>query len=226
MSSTKRVSGDYDIYADNVNINGNLTIIGTQTSVESTNSTVKDNIIVLNQGEAGAGVTLGTAGIQIDRGSNPDVLLRYNEASDQWEFTNDGSTYTAIGGAGAASAAGADTQIQYNASGVVAAESNFRYAYSTNTLFIGNIQFVDNTISTNNTNGNLVLDTNGTGKIVFEDATSFKFLGSAPSATSSYNHLYANTPSGGGTGLYFVNTTASDELVSKTKATVLALIFS
>lgn len=226
MSSTKRVSGDYDIYADNVNINGNLTIVGSQTTVESINSSIKDNIIVLNQGEAGAGITLGTAGIQIDRGSSPDVVLRYNETLDQWEFTNDGSTYTAIGTAGAVSAAGADTQIQYNAGSALGAESNFRYAYSTNTLFIGNIQLVDNTISTNNTNGNLVLDTNGTGKIVFEDTTSFKFLGSAPSATSSYNHLYANTPSGGGTGLYFVNTTASDELVSKTKATVLALIFS
>jgi hypothetical protein len=226
MSSTKRVSGDYDIYADNVNINGNLTIVGAQTTVESTNSSIKDNIIVLNQGEAGAGITLGTAGIQIDRGSSPDVLIRYNEALDQWEFTNDGSIYSAIGAAGAVSAAGADTQIQYNASGTLGAESNFRYDYNTNTLFIGNIQLVDNTISTNNTNGNLVLDTNGTGKIVFEDATSFKFLASIPTSTAGYNHLYANTPSGGGTGLYFVNTTTSDELVSKTKATVLALIFS
>jgi hypothetical protein len=64
------------------------------------------------------------------------------------------------------------------------------------------------------------------GKIVFEDATSFKFLASAPTSTAGYNHLYANTPNGGGTGLYFVNTTTSDELVSKTKATILALIFS
>jgi len=49
--------------------------------------------------------------------------------------------------------------------------------------------------------------------------------GAAPSSTSSYNKLYSATPGEGGTGLYFVNSTSSDELVSKTKAMVYGLIF-
>ena len=35
-----------------------------------------------------------------ERGSDPDVSLRWNETLDQWEFTNDGTTYTGIGAGG------------------------------------------------------------------------------------------------------------------------------
>ena len=56
MAETKRVSDQYTISAPSVIIDGNLTISGSTTSVETTNSTIKDNIIVLNNGEVGAGV--------------------------------------------------------------------------------------------------------------------------------------------------------------------------
>ena len=51
-----------------VRITGNLDVIGKTTTVESSNTSIKDNIIILNSGETGAGVvTLGdTAGLQID----------------------------------------------------------------------------------------------------------------------------------------------------------------
>ena len=55
---------------NNVNIAGNLTITGTTTNVETTNTNITDNVITLNKGEAGAGVTLTTSGIEIDRGSS------------------------------------------------------------------------------------------------------------------------------------------------------------
>jgi hypothetical protein len=37
--------------------------------------------------------------------------------------------------------------------------------------------------------------------------------------------LYADTAAGGGTGVYFVDGSTSDELVSKSKAIVYGLIF-
>lgn len=51
-------------------ITGNLTVLGVSTTIESTNATIADNIIVLNDGEINAGVTLNgsTSGIRIDRG--------------------------------------------------------------------------------------------------------------------------------------------------------------
>lgn len=63
----------------NVVVTGNLTVYGDNTVVESETMTVKDNIIVINQGETGAGVSLGTAGILIDRGTQPDMQFFFDE---------------------------------------------------------------------------------------------------------------------------------------------------
>ena len=109
MATTKRVSGDYNISSvdatnDNVivtthtvTVNGNLTVTGTTTSVETTNTEISDNTITLNNGESGAGVTAGTSGIEVDRGSETNVELRWNETSDKWELTTDGVSYDEIG---------------------------------------------------------------------------------------------------------------------------------
>ena len=40
----------------------NLTVTGVQSVIESTNLVIKDNIIVVNSGEAGAGITLTSGG--------------------------------------------------------------------------------------------------------------------------------------------------------------------
>lgn len=34
--------------------------------------------------------------LEVERGANPNVALRWNETTDTWEFTSDGSTYTPI----------------------------------------------------------------------------------------------------------------------------------
>ena len=72
--------------ATNLTIDGNLVVTGTTASVESTNSTLKDNIIVLNQGEAGAGVTLVNAGLEIDRGTEDNAQLVWDEVTDKWQL--------------------------------------------------------------------------------------------------------------------------------------------
>jgi len=66
----------------NVIITGNLTVEGEATYLETTNSFIEDNIILLNRGEVGAGVTRdsGTSGLRIDRGSRTDA---------QWLFVED-----------------------------------------------------------------------------------------------------------------------------------------
>lgn len=66
-------------------IEGNLTVQGTTTTVDSDNMTVKDNVIELNKGEAGAGVTLGFSGLSIDRGTEDAAEIGYNETNDRFE---------------------------------------------------------------------------------------------------------------------------------------------
>jgi hypothetical protein len=76
-------------------------------------------------------------------------------------------------------------------------------------------------------NSNLTLTANGTGSIIIDEILTFNTnQGSDPSA-GSVTKLYAKTPSGGGTGLFFINSSVSsgtaDELISKKKATALAI---
>jgi len=75
----------------NVIVTGNLTVNGTTTTVNSNTVNIGDNIIVLNSDETGT--PSANAGIEIERGTSTNVLVRYKEAADRWEFTNDGSTY-------------------------------------------------------------------------------------------------------------------------------------
>lgn len=97
MSRLLKVSnGDYrlqvqsggNIYLDTgtsvgtVTITGNLDVKGTTTTVESTNTTVQDNILQLNYGQTGNGIssTLGyQSGIEIGRGNYSSAQLVFNE---------------------------------------------------------------------------------------------------------------------------------------------------
>jgi len=67
-------------------VTGDLLVQGNTTTVESETMTVKDNIIYLNYGETGSGVSLGTAGISIERGSQADVSLFFDETTDTFRF--------------------------------------------------------------------------------------------------------------------------------------------
>ena len=65
-------------------VTGDLTVNGTTTTVNSTDLEITDNIIRVNKDEAGAGVTLGIAGIEVDRGSETDSQWIWDEATDSW----------------------------------------------------------------------------------------------------------------------------------------------
>lgn len=77
--------------AGNATITGNLTVQGTTTTVNSNTVAIGDNIMVLNSDETGT--PSQNAGIEIERGTATNVLVRWNETTDRWQFTNDGSTY-------------------------------------------------------------------------------------------------------------------------------------
>jgi len=74
-------------------------------------------------------------------------------------------------------------------------------------------------------NGNIVVAPNGSGELQIDGTAIRVENSSAPSAETGYNKLYAGTVSSGGSGLFFVNDDASDELVSKSKAIVYGIIF-
>ncbi len=89
-------SANITLSTNTVFVDGNLVIGGNSTSINKTELNVTDNIITVNAGESGAGVTLNTAGMAVDRGSLPNVSIVWNETVGSWMITNDGTTYGAI----------------------------------------------------------------------------------------------------------------------------------
>jgi len=106
MGQFLRVNGDYNIRAGDgakitldtgpvasggsVRVTGNLVVEGDTFNISTTNLSIEDNIISLNNGEVGPGVSLGYSGIEIDRGNTTSVSPQnnasflYDESTDSW----------------------------------------------------------------------------------------------------------------------------------------------
>lgn len=81
---------DTGINVGEVIVTGNLRVEGNTTTVNTTNLEIEDNIILLNKGETGAGITdtLNRSGIEIDRGTLPDAQFVFDENIEWTGSTN------------------------------------------------------------------------------------------------------------------------------------------
>jgi hypothetical protein len=106
MGQFLRVNGDYNIRAGDgakitldtgpgasggsVRVTGNLVVEGDTFNISTTNLAIEDNIISLNNGEVGPGVSLGYSGIEIERGNTSSITPQdnasflYDESTDSW----------------------------------------------------------------------------------------------------------------------------------------------
>jgi hypothetical protein len=78
----------------NLQVGGNLNVIGTVNSVNTTQINIEDNKVKLNSGFTGTPTT--DAGIVVERGTELDAEILWNETSDKWTLTNNGTNYHAI----------------------------------------------------------------------------------------------------------------------------------
>lgn len=241
MAETKRVNDLYKISAPTIVLDGNLTVTGSTTSVETINSTINDNTIVLNNGESGAGVTAGRAGIDIDRGTSDTASISYFEADDVFEFKI-GSSYSIVRGGepvgvndfttkfyvdgqiDLVSPAGPLNSLQFNLNDISFGGSA-NLTWDGTTLAAQDVAITTGSISVSTVNSNLELAANGTGKLYFRSALRIENRVSDPTSDSGSNVLFAKTVGNAGSGVYFTNTTATDELVSRSKAILFGLIF-
>ncbi len=89
-SGTQTIGGD-KTFGNDIVISGDLTVNGTTTTINTQTLDVADNIITVNSDVTGTPTE--NAGLEVERGTSNNVLSRWNEGTDRWEFTNDGSTY-------------------------------------------------------------------------------------------------------------------------------------
>jgi hypothetical protein len=115
-------------------VGGNLTVNGSVTTVNTETILLADNIITLNSNATGSATQ--DAGIEVERGDDPNRQLRWNETTDRWEIqANDGNFYAiqyVTGTSPVQSVASADSSITVtNTSGDVdLSVNNAKYSYA------------------------------------------------------------------------------------------------
>jgi hypothetical protein len=106
MSQIVRVNGDYGITTaeggsivldtgegiGEVRVTGNLVVEGDTLTISAEDLNILDNVLVLNYGETGPGVSLNYSGIQVERGSDggtpvDSALFVFDESSLSWVIT-------------------------------------------------------------------------------------------------------------------------------------------
>jgi hypothetical protein len=85
------VATNSNVTFNDLTVSGNLTVSGTTTSINTETLTINDNIVVLNNNVTGSPTE--NAGVEVERGTSANVSVRWNETSDKWEITNDGTNY-------------------------------------------------------------------------------------------------------------------------------------
>ena len=213
MNTKKRIDGDY--YIETINdgdrviinatamaVNGNLEVSGNLTYINTEQLDVKDPFIMVNS--SNTATYQSNAGLLTHKTATTFAGIRYNTNDNKWELststgtTGETGTWSEIGTAVAGSVAGANTQVQFNNSGAFGASSNFTFTDTSQLNVTGNVNL-------------------STGLQLKDSA--------APGAVASTTILHGGTAGSGGTGIFFVDGTTVDELVSKSKAIVFGIIF-
>ena len=179
MSSFKTVSGDYTITVDGgtgtLTINADLDVVGNVTYIESNELKIDDPFITVAANNTG---TINEMGLIAQRSATTFAGLRFDDVTLKWQISSD---VTADGDAispyvdlstGTASAAGANTQIQFNNAGSFAANANLTYDFTSSKLTLqghqalGNIGSTPSSVSNSVVIYNKAIGSGGTGLYV------------------------------------------------------------
>lgn len=235
ISIGQAVERSSNVEFNNLVLAGNLTVNGTTTTLSTETLTVDDNLIVLNNNVTGA--PSEHAGVEIERGTSTNVRIRWNETSDAWEFTNDGSTYYPIAtdtgdlaegsnlyytnararGAISVSDGGGDGSLSYNSSsGVIsytgpsASEVRAHFSAGTNTTY-SNGQF---SISDATIRGKFsVTDSGGDGSLSYSNGV-FTYTGPSASEVRAHFSGSSGIDYNSGTGAITIDQSEMRQMIS------------
>jgi hypothetical protein len=203
MTTYKNTSGDYEITLaeglGTLTVNGNFVVSGSQTVVSG--NVVTQPFITVAANNIG---TITDMGMIAQKTANTFAGFRFDTTANLWQVSSSvlANGYPVTDYANILtneSAAGNDTQIQFNRANVFGASANLTFNYGSNVLGV---------------NGQILL----TGSQILANVIT-------PTNIANTVILYSNTTGVGGTGLYFTSNVANDELISKSKSIVYSLIF-
>lgn len=90
---TKGDAGYANFTVQNLVIKGDVTQEGESFITQAERVEVRDNMILINEGETGAGVTAGFAGIEVDRGTEQNFMFGFNESDGMFKIGKEGNMF-------------------------------------------------------------------------------------------------------------------------------------
>ena len=201
MATYKNISSDWYITVDSgqgtIYIDGNLDVAGNITYVSDI--AVNDAFIIVAANNTGTVQEMGLVATKV--ANTAYAGLRFDVTSNAWQV----SSSVAVNGAPVAAYA----NILTTSSSANAAGSDTQIQFNQGGVF--------------GASGNLTFDY-GNNKLTM---LGYQVFGNTatPANVANAVALYSNVTGSGGTGLYFTSASANDELVSKSKAIVFAIIF-
>jgi hypothetical protein len=151
---------DTGLESGTVVVTGDLLVQGNTTTVESEDMAIRDNIIIVNKGETGPGISLERAGLQVDRGSLSDAFFVFNEniswrdpatettKTGAFTFTNDSGGLIGIR-TNSISTGGGDLYLINSGNGVISVTGTTNYELNVvDDDHITNKKYVDDAITT------------------------------------------------------------------------------
>lgn len=90
---TKGDAGYANFTVNNLVIKGDVTQEGDTFITRAERVEVRDNMILINEGETGAGVTAGFAGIEVDRGTEQNFMFGFNELEGMFKIGKEGNMF-------------------------------------------------------------------------------------------------------------------------------------
>ena len=201
MSTYKNTSGDLTLTGNNgaatLTVNYSNTVFNGSLTYTG-NLTTVDDFIVVAANNTGTVTDMGLlAGINVGNGLYAG--LRFDATLNVWQISSN------VSGAGV----GTYANILTTSSSANAAGSDTQIQFNQGGVF--------------GASGNLTFDY-GNNKLTM---LGYQVFGNTatPANVANAVALYSNVTGSGGTGLYFTSASANDELVSKSKAIVFAIIF-
>ena len=86
ISIGQAVETNSNVTFNDITVSGSLTVSGTTTTINAETIDLADNMITLNSNLSASTAPTEDAGIEINRGNQPNKTLLWDESNDQWTF--------------------------------------------------------------------------------------------------------------------------------------------
>ena len=234
MAKTLRTSGDYTIKtgtgasgsnyvnldSSNTRVMGNLIVDGTRTELNTSTLSVEDSSLLLNRNASGADID---SGLMIERDGSNNAAFYWNEGDDTWRAvtTSSGPTATAI-----ADTALAKIQVAEPAANSDAATKNYVDTTASGAILSGSTNNQVTTVTGANAitgEANLTFDGTTLGVVGVIDADYVRIFDNEITTNATDANLEISANGSGNVTINGINFLTSGEMISKSKATALAI---